>query len=69
MGTWRQVLLVQLAERGPAAGGAGVPSHQAPTARCLRHLVAISKGGAGDAESIYSFSEVCCENFLPLLGG
>eukprot|EP00903_Cladosiphon_okamuranus_P015560 g14365.t1 len=53
----RQVLLVQLTERSTAAGSGGVPQ-QAPSARCLRHLVAISKGGAGDAEAIYSFSEV-----------
>ncbi|CAM9998197.1 unnamed protein product [Scytosiphon promiscuus] len=56
----RQVLLVQLAERGGAAGdGAGATSQQRPpSARCLRHLVAISKGGNGDAEAVYSFSEV-----------
>lgn len=52
----RQVLLVQLAER--SAGADGAPSQQAPSARCLRHLVAMSKGGDGDPESIYSFAEV-----------
>ncbi|CAM9824463.1 unnamed protein product, partial [Ectocarpus sp. 8 AP-2014] len=52
----RQVLLVQLTERSAGAGGA--PSQQAPSARCLRHLVAMSKGGDGDPESIYSFAEV-----------
>lgn len=51
-----QVLLVQLTERSPGADGA--PSQQAPSARCLRHLVAMSKGGDGDSESIYSFAEV-----------
>ena len=53
----KQVLLVQLTERNLAAGS-GAASQQAPSARCLRHLVAISKGGQGDPESIYSFSEV-----------
>ncbi|CAN0216099.1 unnamed protein product, partial [Ectocarpus sp. 12 AP-2014] len=52
----RQVLLVQLTER--SAGVDGAPSQQAPSARCLRHLVAMSKGGDGDPESIYSFAEV-----------
>ncbi|CAM9682151.1 unnamed protein product [Ectocarpus sp. 4 AP-2014] len=52
----RQVLLVQLTER--SAGADGAPSQQAPSARCLRHLVAMSKGGHGDPESIYSFAEV-----------
>ncbi|CAM9558654.1 unnamed protein product [Pylaiella littoralis] len=63
----RQVLLVQLTERSAAAGGGGAPppSQQAPSARCLRHLVAISKDGGGSpsnggnsTETIYSFSEV-----------
>lgn len=52
-----QVLLVQLTERSLAAGSGGASQH-APSARCLRHLVAISKGGPGDTEAIYSFSEV-----------
>lgn len=55
-----QVFLVQLAERSGAAGGGASASSQQrpPSARCLRHLVAISKGGDGDSEAVYSFSEV-----------
>ncbi|CAM9799855.1 unnamed protein product, partial [Laminaria digitata] len=63
----RQVLLVQLKERGSAGGGGGAPAsqqqqqqppQQAPSAQCLRHLVAISKGGAGEPEAVYSYAEV-----------
>lgn len=63
-----QVLLVQLKERGSAGGGGGAPAsqqqqqqqppQQAPSAQCLRHLVAISKGGAGEPEAVYSYAEV-----------
>lgn len=49
-----QVLLVQLTERAQDEGAAA----RAPSAQVIRHLVAISKGGQGASEAIYSFSEV-----------
>lgn len=56
-----QILLVQLKEREEVAPSEGGQLQQPPSAEVLRHLVAISGEGQGEAESIYSFSEVCFE--------